>query len=458
MPASKSCHPSLPPEFLEQLEADPNLLTNKSHVFDSRQEQFRRDVRKDTQDRLSVEIEVVRDTNSGGSRTIQNSSQLCYPPSFRRIQGLVDNMSGFQAGDEKTMLHMAACDGDAALAIRDDSYGIDIDRKDKNGVTALLLSLAKLVSLPRLPTLRRQQQSRHTKVRILHGEQYITRSRDSELSICISDDTPSAYTTAVLVLLLNVSYRWKAIIVRISGHLAPLEPTNGLDWMQRQIDFLRYYSSSSRLYHCRRVCPTFQRGKQHRIGHSNAQACVPEVHDNHLVSQNDVPMPDSQHALLGVSSPARSPLQDHEDPNISPHLHHPLPMSELLPVGTEKENQPDGKSMKRQRNTVNPTPLGDAGQKRSSNRQVKATSRVPQLVSLAATTYAQSDGQDDKKPVNRKRQRDDGDQEGGQARGVKAARGADQENTHQESGGSRSGRGRVRDSRGGRGTRGSRGK
>ncbi|KAK7051233.1 hypothetical protein VNI00_004733 [Paramarasmius palmivorus] len=153
MPASKSCHPSLPPEFLEQLEADPNLLTNKSHVFDSRQEQFRRDVRKDTQDRLSVEIEVVRDTNSGGSRTIQNSSQLCYPPSFRRIQGLVDNMSGFQAGDEKTMLHMAACDGDVALAIRDDSYGIDIDRKDKNGVTALLLSLAKLVSLPRLPTL-----------------------------------------------------------------------------------------------------------------------------------------------------------------------------------------------------------------------------------------------------------------------------------------------------------------
>ncbi|KAK7032245.1 hypothetical protein VNI00_013203 [Paramarasmius palmivorus] len=54
-------------------------------------------------------------------------------------------MSGFQSGDRKTMLHMAACDGDVALGYEVIRMGIDIDRKDKNGVTALLLSLAKLV-------------------------------------------------------------------------------------------------------------------------------------------------------------------------------------------------------------------------------------------------------------------------------------------------------------------------
>ncbi|KAK7034715.1 hypothetical protein VNI00_012122 [Paramarasmius palmivorus] len=124
----------------------PTSFTNKSHIFDSKQEEFRRDVRKESpQDRLSVETEVVRDTNSGGRAAIQNASRSRYPPSFRRIEGLVDKMSGFRAGDGKTMLHMAACDGDVALAYEMIRMGIEIDRKDRNDVTALLLSLAKLV-------------------------------------------------------------------------------------------------------------------------------------------------------------------------------------------------------------------------------------------------------------------------------------------------------------------------
>ncbi|ESK90217.1 hypothetical protein Moror_7722 [Moniliophthora roreri MCA 2997] len=143
MPSSNACHPCLPHDLLERLQVDPNLLTKKSQIFDPKQEKFRRDALKLGEGRTCIETEVVRD--AGNRRAIQQGSSASRgSASYRRIHELNDKVDSFRKGDQKTFLHLAAANGDVALAYEVIRMGIDIDKKDSNGATALLLSLTKL--------------------------------------------------------------------------------------------------------------------------------------------------------------------------------------------------------------------------------------------------------------------------------------------------------------------------
>ncbi|KAK7034713.1 hypothetical protein VNI00_012120 [Paramarasmius palmivorus] len=145
MPSSRTCHPCLPPDLLAELEADPNVLTENSYIYKPVFEEFRREVLELTDARPSVESEVV---DTVAPRSIDRNTDISrFPPSFRRITERLGSISSFQKGEKKTLLHAAAIDGDLALAYEIIRMGIDIDRKDKNGCTALFHSLVDLMVL-----------------------------------------------------------------------------------------------------------------------------------------------------------------------------------------------------------------------------------------------------------------------------------------------------------------------
>jgi hypothetical protein len=140
-----TCHPCLPPDFLAELEADPNVFTENSYIYTPVFEGFRRECFALTDHRPSVESEVVDAVTPESIDHDVDISQ--FPPSLRRLKEKLGIIGSFQKGENKTLLHLAAINGDLALAYEIIRMGIDIDRKDKNGCTALFHSLVDLLVL-----------------------------------------------------------------------------------------------------------------------------------------------------------------------------------------------------------------------------------------------------------------------------------------------------------------------
>lgn len=132
MPSTDS-HPCLPQSLLDKLKSDPVVHLSTSYIFKPELEEFRHRALKLSDDRASVEVEVV-----------QPSSSL---PGTGLHEDLSDNMGHFRKGDRRTFLHFAARNADLPLAYEFIRMGIIIDYKDKDGITALFLAMDYLLSL-----------------------------------------------------------------------------------------------------------------------------------------------------------------------------------------------------------------------------------------------------------------------------------------------------------------------
>ena len=132
-----SCHPYLPHNLVEKFRVD----APQSRIFKPEFEKFRRDtLTGPAKERKPIEIEIVyatTETNEGITSSSRQSPRTC----------LLENVEHFSKGDHKTWLHRAAHDADVPLTYEIIRMGISINSKDKNGITALLLAVARLLAL-----------------------------------------------------------------------------------------------------------------------------------------------------------------------------------------------------------------------------------------------------------------------------------------------------------------------
>lgn len=150
MPSS-SCHPHLPKDLVEKLRTDPVYSIVQSCIYDQQFEQFRiSSLTGPCKDRAAFEVELVldlcqrdRDAPNPIIRLTPNMRSFL-PPQLRTI---AFTMGQFSAGDSKTWLHFAAFYADVPVAYEIIRMGIDINKTDKGGATALLIALAQVFVL-----------------------------------------------------------------------------------------------------------------------------------------------------------------------------------------------------------------------------------------------------------------------------------------------------------------------
>ncbi|KAJ3483895.1 hypothetical protein NLI96_g6008 [Meripilus lineatus] len=120
-------HPSLPKAFIDHLQADPLISEHPSAIFMDEVEQFRLKV---TSKRSSCEAQVIM-PDDHPQRSLRRYYQVFHP--------IPEHLDSFRNGDQRTFLHMAACDGDVLLAYECIRIGTAVDFKDQFGCTALML-------------------------------------------------------------------------------------------------------------------------------------------------------------------------------------------------------------------------------------------------------------------------------------------------------------------------------
>ncbi|KAH6914955.1 hypothetical protein BKA70DRAFT_1419910 [Coprinopsis sp. MPI-PUGE-AT-0042] len=140
MPSSKPVHPCLPEEFIRQLKDDPSTLFESSYILEARFEKFRREALLLGKDRTPIDIPMVMERPEAASfRAVIG----LFPPALKQLQDMDHRCDSFRKEDRKTFLHFAAAEGDIPLAYELVRMGIDLERKDRNGATALFLAVLK---------------------------------------------------------------------------------------------------------------------------------------------------------------------------------------------------------------------------------------------------------------------------------------------------------------------------
>lgn len=144
MPPSAS-HPCLPRGLVEILKAEPAFAFKESYIFSPEFEHFRLQALSPSPDDPSFSLEVeTMDLPSMGESI---ASAIRAPdPALPFPQNVTQNWRNFRLGDGKTWLHWAIRDADVPLVYELVRMGIDIDRKDKDGVTPLFFTLFALYS------------------------------------------------------------------------------------------------------------------------------------------------------------------------------------------------------------------------------------------------------------------------------------------------------------------------
>ncbi|KAJ3551210.1 hypothetical protein NM688_g4837 [Phlebia brevispora] len=139
MPSSAS-HPCLPQGLLDDLKTEPAFSVSESRIFSSDLEEFRLD---------ALDLEQ---SDPGAYLEMEITEPLMEDAILHGMAGsgfpgqLMQNTVRFRPGDKKTYLHWAVRQADVPLTYEMIRMGIDIDCKDREGVTPLFLATECLFS------------------------------------------------------------------------------------------------------------------------------------------------------------------------------------------------------------------------------------------------------------------------------------------------------------------------
>ena len=134
--SSAKVHPCLPKALITRLESNPFVAATESIIYNADFNKLRCSLLRLSTDRDCIERECVMPTTQH-----QWLNPALVP------QHIWEHLSHFREGDRKTFLHTAVRREDVLLAYEAIRLGLPIDRKDKDGATALFLAMEYIYAL-----------------------------------------------------------------------------------------------------------------------------------------------------------------------------------------------------------------------------------------------------------------------------------------------------------------------